>query len=233
MDEEMDEYLKSVVQRHRQEMRRKLIDEMERRQQMGSRKTLRIVYVLAALLCISALAIAGIAHWKYHFWGKVNGKYVFTTVPEKTEMDKDGNAVVRGGSIVEISSTDPNYTLDRAKQTADRLSEVNLLREQGKRELCRVIEIEVEGEVGRTYNYRYVLADGSEVTTGEGGEYPSEKVHAVLGEAVRLRLSGKGELTGTKEEEVKGTIFAFERYKLTLNDGRVVILSIGTPKIEK
>jgi hypothetical protein len=48
------------------------------------------------------------------------------------------------------------------------------------------------------------LSDGSEVTTGEGGEYPSE-----------------------------GVIFTLEKYKLTLDDGSEVILSIGTPKKEQ
>lgn len=216
---------------HRLSLRWELLNEVERRQQMISKKKpLRIVYVLAALVCISALAIAGVTYRKFQLWGKVDGKYIFTTAPENTEIDEDGNAVVSGGSIAELSATD--LSADDAKRYAERLDELTLLIQQNKGKLCRVIEIEVEGEVGRTYNYKYVLSDGSEPTIGQGGEYPSEKVHAALGEAVRLRLAGKGKLTDTKEEEVKGKVFTFERYKITLSDGREVILSIGTPKNE-
>lgn len=54
---------------------------------------------------------------KYQFWGKVNGKFIFTTAPKNTEIDENGNVVVRGGSVVSISSTDPNFTIDDAKRS--------------------------------------------------------------------------------------------------------------------
>ncbi|MBW1727120.1 MAG: hypothetical protein JRJ62_05955 [Deltaproteobacteria bacterium] len=54
---------------------------------------------------------------KYRFWGKVNGKFIFTTAPKNTEIDENGKVVVRGGSVVEISSTNPNFTIDDAKMT--------------------------------------------------------------------------------------------------------------------
>ena len=221
---------------HRRCLRWELLNEIERRQQQMAfkKKPLRIVYILAALVCISALAIAG-AHW--HFWGKVNGKYVFTTAPENTEIDEDGNAVVHGGSIASISSTDPNYTLDDAKRSLERLAEIDRLREQDKRELVRVTEIKVGDAVYRGYLYKYVLADGSEATVAEGAENIPGKSGKVSGDDVgevyeRLSAGKKGELLGTEEREVKGKIFTFEKYKLTLDDGRDVILSIGTSKEE-
>jgi hypothetical protein len=56
-----------------------------------------------------------------------------------------------------------------------------------------------------------------------------------MSEAVHLymRLGRKGERIGTAEKEVKGVIFTLEKYKLTLDDGSEVILSIGTPKKEQ
>lgn len=216
---------------HRSSLRRELLNEGERRQNMiFQRKPLRIVCVIAALACISALAIAGVTYW--HFWGKVNGKYIFTTAPENTEIDEDGNAVVRRGSIASISSTNPNFTLDDAKRSLERLAEINRLREQDKRELVKVTEIKVGDAVYRGYLYKYVLADGSESTVAEGSEHISGKVSFNDIKEVYDRLSAgkKGELIGTKEEEVKGKTFTFKKYKLTLDDGREVILSIGTPK---
>lgn len=239
MDKKMEEYLENIAlpenesPRHQRELRQKLFDKMERRQQMAFQKRpLRIVYVLAALACISTLAIAGgIMHRKFQLWGKVDGTYILTTAPENTEIDKDGNAVVHGGSIAELSATD--HSEDDAKRYAEHLDELTSLMQQNKGELIRVLEIEVGDDVGRTYNYKYVLSDGSEPTMGQGGGYSSEGIREILGEAVQLRiLEGKGELIGTKEEEVKGKVFAFEKYKLTLNDGREAILSIGVPKEE-
>lgn len=238
MDKKVEEYLKNVAlpeyesPRHQRELRQKLFDKMERRQQMTFQKRpMRIVYVLVALACIATLAIASRAHRKFQLWGKVDGKYILTTAPENTKIDEDGNAVVNGGSIAELSATD--HSEDDAKRYAENLDEIASLRRQNKRELIKVLDIEVGDDVGRTYNYKYVLSDGSKPTMGVGGGYSSEGLRDILREAIQLRiLEGKGELIGTKEEEVKGKVFAFDKYKLTLNDGREAILSIGVPKEE-
>ena len=242
MDREIEEYLRGVhlpeyksprYEQDRQESRREILDKMERRQQMASRKkTLRIICVLAALVCVSALVIAGTASRKWLFKGTENGAYVFTTQPEKTQ--KDGKEIYNARTSM-IMSNDPDFTMSPSdiEQAQRDLEETDLLRQQDKRELVKVIETEVEGEVGRTYIYKYVLADGREDTVGENDpdEEVSRKVLSLdVKEIFTLRKEGKGDLLDPKEVEVKGKIFIFERYRITLSDGTEIIHSIGVPK---
>lgn len=64
-------------------------------------------------------------------------------------------------------------------------------------------------------------------------EEVSEKAWSVdVKEVWELRRAGKGEFLDPEEEEVKAKVFVFERYKITLEDGREVIHSIGVPKEE-
>lgn len=251
MNNEMEEYLKNVIlpeyesPEHQQELRRKLLNEMERRQKMVSRKrTLRIVYILAALLCIAALAVAGVKYRKYRFVGKKDGVYEFAsedghsvaissyTTTTTLTTDKDGN--------IYESSTEPrpapDFTIDVEQERKD-LEEIDVLRQQNKRELVGVIETQVEGQVGRTYSYRYVLADGREITMGEGDpeerKEPKdlEKLLSVdVKEVWKLRREGKGKLLEPEEKEIKGKLFVFKRFKTNLSSGLEVIHSIGVPK---
>jgi len=251
MDKHMEEYLENVIlpeyesPEHQQELRRKLLNEMKRRRKMASRKrTLRIVYILAALLCIAALAVAGVKYRKYRFVGKKDGVYEFAseddhgvaissyTTTTTLMTDEDGN-------IHEFSmepKPDPDFTIDVEQERKD-LEEIDVLRQQNKRELVGVIETQVEGQVGRTYSYRYVLADGREITMGEGDpeewKEPKdlEKLLSVdVNEVWKLRRERKGELLEPEEKEIKGKPFVFKRFKTTLSDGREVIHSIGVPK---
>ena len=53
---------------------------------------------------------------KFHFWGKVNGRFIFTTAPARTKIDESGNVCVNNGSIHEISvDDDPDFTVEEAK----------------------------------------------------------------------------------------------------------------------
>jgi hypothetical protein len=212
---------------------------------MASRKsTLRIVYILAALLCIAALAVAGVKYRKYRFVGKKDGTYEFAseddhgvavsvyTTTTTLITDEDGN-------IHEFSTEpkpDSDFTIDVEQKRKD-LEEIDVLRQQNKRELVGVIETQVEGQVGRTYSYKYVLADGRETTMGEGDPEEQkelkdlEKLLSVdVKEVWKLRRERKGELLEPEEKEIKGKLFVFKRFKTTLSNGLEVIHSIGVPK---
>ncbi len=64
MDEEMEEYLKRAGLRHRQELRREFLNEIEKRQRAASRKRfLKITYAFAALSLVAVLAFA-ITLWR-------------------------------------------------------------------------------------------------------------------------------------------------------------------------
>jgi len=52
---------------------------------------------------------------KFQFWGKVDGRFVFTTAPERTWIDENGDVCVKNGSIEEISVDDPDLTLEDVK----------------------------------------------------------------------------------------------------------------------
>jgi hypothetical protein len=244
MDKKMEEYLKNLAlpeyesPEHQQELRHKLLDEMKRRNQMASRKrTLRIIYVLAALVCISAIAIAGVKYRKWRFEGKEDGADVFaaddgakhsvssTVVTTKIAAD--------GKTQVVSSSPDPDFTIDVEQKKKD-LEEMDILSQQGKREVVKVIKTEVEDESFEVYIYKYVLADGREETVADSppGRIPEKGSSVDINEVYKLRMTGKGELLEPEEREVEGRVFTFERQKVTLSDGREVIHSIGTPKEE-
>jgi hypothetical protein len=251
MDKHMEKYLNNVIlpeyesPEHQQELRRNLLNEMERRRKMASRKrTLRMVYILAALLCIAALAVAGVKYRKYRFVGKEDGVYEFAseddhgvavsvyTMTSTLITDEDGN-------IYEFSTEskpDPDFTIDVEQKKKD-LEEIDVLRQQNKRELVGVIETQVEDQVGRTYRYKYVLADGRETTMSEGDPEERkelkdlEKLLSVdVKEVWKLRRERKGELLEPEEKEIKGKTFVFKRFKTTLSNGLEVIHSIGVPK---
>jgi hypothetical protein len=230
----IEEYIKSVKlpeyesTEHRQELRRKLLNEIARRQKMTTKKrALRIVYIVAALVCISALAIAGVTHSKWRFRGKRDGRYTFT--PEQQETTKDGKAIFRAFSI---SSKDPNFQMseEEIKQAEKDIEEMNRLAAEGKREIVKVIDTELAGEVDRMYSFKYVLSDGREKTVGsdDGAMPPSFSVD--VKEIWKLRKEGKGEKLDPVEKEVRGRIFVFDRQKIKLSDGREIIHSIGEPK---
>lgn len=236
MDKDMEKYLGNVclpeyeTSQHRQELRQELIKEIERRRQMAPRrKVLRVVYILAALVCVSAIAIAGATYRKWIFRGEEDGTYTFTPEPEKGQRDSESVAVM---------SSDPNFTMSPSEieQTRRDIEEMDALQQEGKRELVKILETELDGEAARTYIYKYVLSDGREKTVGANNpDNPEEEIPQKILSLDRREISillreGKGELLEPEEEEISGKVFVFERYRLKLSDGNEIIRSIGVPK---
>lgn len=239
--ENIDRYLKGVAlpeyesHQHRQQLRREVLGKIERRQIMSVRfKSWKYAAVIALVIGAGALATTvGLKIRKYYFVGReTDGK--FNTYKFKSELEtiehEDGSTEVRG-SMVGITSNDPNFTIDVDQKIKD-LEEIDLLRQQDNRELIRVTETEVNGKLQpRTFGFKYVLSDGREETIGESDPDTQDLERSLTeeqqDELLNLRLEQAGQETGIEEKEVRGCVFVFKRQRFVLSDGTEVIVSTG------
>jgi len=114
------------------------------------------------------------------------------------------------------------------------IEEMKLLAEQGRRELVKVVRIDVNGEMERKMLvYKYRLADGRTREIGEippgnaGGGTLTGPQHEEL---MRLKDAGPGRDLGRYDEDIMGHTFVFARQQFVLSDGTEVIWAAGTPK---
>ncbi len=313
--EKIDRYLKGVdlpeytSVRHRQQLRRQILNRIERRRTMSVRTRAWKIAAVVALICTGAMAAAvvGVKIRQYHFVGRdPDGTYHFSTEPEtiyeRTYQDANGTkhgVAVTTSTGVSLDSDDANgasvdqmqsdlqeidllrqqdvrelvrvidtqvnghfwrtcvfkyvlsdgrtHTINEADPDEDRprtsvqmeqdFEEVARLREQGLRDVVSVIETDLDGAIHRTLICRYVLADGREVTMGEGDPElaPPTKMLSLeqIQEVARLRQLKQGEFLGNVERQMYGKTFTFESYLFTLSDGTVVTQADGRPKGQK
>ncbi len=195
---------------------REVLGEIERRQTMFVRKRAwKVAAVLAVLIGVGAIAVVGVNIGRYYYYGKnEEGSHIFHS--------EDFETVVTLGAD-EVTDVE---------QTRRDLEEIELLRQQDKRELLKVEETMTDGTLEmRVHVYKYELSDGRIIDMREGvpgGAY-------ALGEARvqewrQLRKAGPGEDLGTYEETVESRVFSFKRERYFLSDGTEVIWSVGTPK---
>jgi hypothetical protein len=243
--ENIDRYLKGVVppeyesHQHRQQLRREVLEEIERRQTMSVRiKSWKYAAVIAVAIGAGALATTvGLKIRKYYFAGRdPDGTYKFLSEPEIVELE-DGSIAAHGGGYG-IMTNDPNFTIDVEQKIKD-LEEIDLLRQQDNRELVIVIEQEVDDKLQpRSFGFKYVLADGREETIGEGDPETQDLERSLTeeqqDELLNLRLeqaqAGKEEIIGTENKELRGRVFIFRRQRFVLSDGTEVIVSTGRPQ---
>jgi hypothetical protein len=125
-------------------------------------------------------------------------------------------------------------TPDRSPTQMDQDQEqIDDLSERGQKEVTKVIDTELDGQIQRTLICRYVLADGREVTQGRGdpdlappSKFLTPKQHRELSRLVSLK---QGEFLGNVEAQMFGKTFTFKRYSFQLSDGTVVTHSEGEP----
>jgi hypothetical protein len=231
--ENIDRYLKDVAlpeyesNQHRQQLRREVLEKIERRQTMSVIKRIwKIAAVIAFMTCVGAIATTvGIKVYRYHFEGRGrNGEYHFSTGPEivykRTYLDKNGNertySATRSGaaSVGAADATD-------AEQARRDLEEIALLRQQDNRELVGVVEMEVNGHLHRAFRYKYVLSDGRIKTIGENDPDINESVNPLQIDEVPeqialLREKGERELIKVIDTEIEGELHRFYIYKYML-----------------
>ncbi|MHC4431868.1 MAG: hypothetical protein ACYTBS_08520 [Planctomycetota bacterium] len=142
------------------------------------------------------------------------------------------------GRVVNMGEGDPDLKKRPTPEQSRRdHTEIDLLRAQGKRELVRIVESDVEGQIFRTCMYEYTLSDGRTKTVGESDPDPNVRT-PVLGpeqdkEVWRLRSLKQGEYVGDLDREINGHIFSCETYLFTLADGTVVTHVVGERKGRK
>jgi hypothetical protein len=138
----------------------------------------------------------------------------------------------RGATNV-TADVSPEQAIEIAEETA-------LLRQQGKRKIGGVVEIEVNGQLdSRSLSFEYKLSDGRTRKVGERdpyADYPRtltseqrEEMDQLWHEQLKQEDS-LHELHTTEERQVYGSVFFFRKWKLILSDGTEVVYSIGSLK---
>lgn len=196
---------------------REVLGEIERRQTMFVRKRAwKVAAVLAVLIGVGAIAVVGVNIGRYYYYGKTDdGAHIFISEDRESVVTLDADKV-----------TD-------VEQTRRDLEEIELLRQQDKRELLKVEEMMTDGTLEmKVHVYKYELSDGRIIDMREGG---TEGEYALAGTAKlqewrQLKKAGPGEDLGTYEEVVRDCVFSFKRERYFLSDGTEVIWSVGWPK---
>jgi len=234
--EKIERYLKGVVlpehisHQHRQQLRREVLNRIERSQTMYVRKRAwKVAALVAVVIGAGALATTvGIKVRKLYFMGREpDGTYIFATKPEVGEP-------MRGVA---------SHHVDDVEQKIKDLEEVELLRKQDtSRELLSIVETEVNGKLQhRSLQFKYILSDGREIKIMESGSFDTNRycpeptantdlTSAQRDEVKSLLRADEYEELDIKEKEVRGCIFVFTRMRFVLSDGTEVIKSIGRPK---
>ncbi len=130
---------------------------------------------------------------------------------------------------------------DRAPVSPEQMErehqEIAQLRQEGRRDVRKVIDTDLEGQIRRTLICSYLLSDGREVSVGESdselrppskGLTPEQQQ-----ELLRLARLKQGQFLGATEAQMFGKVFTFQRYSYTLPDGTVVAYSEGEPQEAK
>ena len=218
----IDRYLQSVVlpehesHQHRQQLRREVLKEIERRQTMLIRKRAwKVAAVFAILLGVGAIAVVGVNIGRYFYMGQDDaGVHIFYNEDSEDVVTLDDNEVTN------------------VEQTRNDLQEIEILRQQDKRQLIRVNELLVNGKLDtRVFVYQYQLSDGRTMDMPEGDELNWLLDKKQREEWLqRKKDAGSGEDFGVAEKEFKGCMFVFKRQRFVLSDGTEVIWSVGEPK---
>jgi hypothetical protein len=218
--EKIDRHLKGVAlpehisEQHRRQLRRQILNRIERRQTMFVRKRAwKVAAVLAIVIGAGAISVVGVNIGRYYYWGKNDeGDHIF--------VSEDRETVVTMDEVTDV------------EQTRTDLEEIESLRQQGKKKLLRVEETMMDGTVEmRMHEYRYELSDGRTSDMREGVKWGGGFDNKERWQEWRqLREAGPGEDLGTYEETVEGRVFSFKRERYHLSDGTEIIWSVGTLK---
>ena len=170
-----------------------------------------------ALICtgVVAAAVVGV---------KIHNYRVVGIDPERGYLlvSEDG---LTGTNVPESWANSPEQALKVNEELA-------LLKQQGDRELVSVVETDVNGKLSRRYLiFKYVLADGSEIKTGDfDPDFKETMTKVKREELISLLRADEYERLDDIREEVRGRMFVFTRQRFILSDGTEVIKSVGRPK---
>jgi hypothetical protein len=206
--EKIDKYLKGVAlpehisEQHRRQLRRQILNRTERRQTMSVKVRSWKYAAVIALICtgIVAAAVVGVKIHNYRVTGKDPERgYLLVT--------EDG---LTGTNVPESWADSPEDALNVNK-------ELTLLKQQDDRELVSVLETEVNGKLSRFLTFKYVLADGREIKTGDLDPDTQRSLTKAQREELisLLRADEYERLDDIREKEireVRGRAFVFTRH---------------------
>ena len=165
MTTEFEEYLASFPlpecdsSEKREKLRGELMDGLRsRRETIARRRSWLVACVAILAICTGSLLVASPSFREYVFLrARLGSDGLVTYLFARTSGTPD---------TVEVGSRDPDFVID-IEQTRKDLTEFDWLRRQGDREVVKVWDTELDGQVGRIYFFRYVLSDGREVIRPE------------------------------------------------------------------
>lgn len=220
--ENIDRYLKGVAlpehesNQHRQRLRREVLEKIERRQTMSSKNRFWKVAAVIAIVCtgVTAAAVVGI---KIHKWSFLKKH------PEAGYLlqSEDGRTVA---NVPESWADSPEHAVEVRE-------ELDLLKQQDAGELVNVVEKEVNGKlISRYFRFKYVLADGREIKSGDfDPDFNESLTEEQQQEAIKFLQANEFVTIGSEKKEFRGQMFTFKRDRFVLSDGTEVIWSVGSP----
>jgi hypothetical protein len=222
--ENIDRYLKNVAlpehesHLHRQQLRREVLKEIERRQSMSVKSRSWKYAATIALVCtaVAAAAVVGVTIHKWHFVEKD---------PERGYILQSEN-----GKTITVTNV-PESWADSPEQAIEVKEELELLKQQDNRELVNVVEKEVNGKlISRYLRFKYVLADGREIKSGDlDPDLNGSLTETQEDEVMDLLQANEFVTIGSENKEFRGQMFTFKRNRFVLSDGTEVIWSVGSP----
>jgi hypothetical protein len=222
--ENIDRYLKGVAlpeyisHQHRQQLRQEVLEEIERRQTMSVRKrSWKVAAVIALVIGAGAISVVGVNIGRYYYYGRNDaGDYIFVS------EDRQSVDTLGADEVTDV------------EQTRRDLEEIELLRQQDKRQLIGVDELLANGKLERrVFTYQYQLSDGRTRNMREADELNFVLNQKQRQECIQFWHAGSGEELGTYEKKFKGRLFVFKQKKFVLSDGTEIISSDGMPKEEQ
>jgi hypothetical protein len=244
--EKIDGYLKGIAlpehvsEQHRRQLRRQILNRIERKQKMFVRNRTWKIAAVIALIC-TGVVTATVVGIKIHKW-RVESKH-----PKYGYMlrSKDGR----------FMTNVPDSWADSPEHAVEVREELDLLKQQDKRELVSVTEYKVNGQHDHWWlTYKYTLSDGRVIRTGqydpddntprilvgELQDEASQRFQEILkselftmttdpqtGEKLRIITPAEGVVFTIYDQVVHGQAFSFHSRQFTLNDGSTVTYSFG------
>ena len=140
--------------------------------------------------------------------------------------------ILADGREITIGESDSAWPEPTRRLSSEQNEETWRLKRLGEGETLELVE---ETNYGKTFvfeRHRVTLGDGTIVTlsVGEVKGVKESLTEADWKELHDLIQANAGELLGTYEQEVRGTVFTFERKRYILSGGTEVIRADGKPK---
>jgi hypothetical protein len=247
--EQLEKYLEGIrlpasgSPEHQSRLRNRVLEQLAGSHSGKVRtRSWRVVALIVGLLCVGALvAQVTVQVQRYFFRGRSSdGAYQFSTVPQTVYVGPPAGSTgsLQGITVVQMQTTkvDPeDLGPGGVEQMRKDLEEMDLLKQQGAREIIGVTDTEVNGHrLGRVFECKYVLADARVKTMREGesdsmGATSRDQIENDQQEIARLRQQGQREINTVIETEVAGNIHRTLICLYKLPDGREITMGEGDP----